>query len=89
MTDFTTNSTDSDSEVWIGATEIAGKILGNTSPRAVRRVRWMHESNQLPTFKINRNVCLRPATWRQYLATREAEAEALRAAGQSDAGAGA
>ncbi len=72
------------SAVWIGATEIAGEILGEASPKNVRRVRWLHESNRLPTFKIGRNVCLRPATWRQFIADREAEAEALREEAQSD-----
>ncbi len=87
MTDFTQGS--DGSAVWIGAPEIASEILGDASPKNVRRVRWLHESNRLPTFKLGRNVCLRPATWRQYLAEREAEAEALRVAAQSDAEAGA
>ncbi len=86
MTDFTRNSTDS--ELWIGATEIAGEILGSDSPRAVRRVRHLHETGQLPTFKLNRSLCLRPSTWRQYVAKREAEAEALRAADRAAAEAG-
>ncbi len=86
MTDFTRNSTDS--EVWIGATEIASKILGNTSPRAVRRVRHLHETGQIPTFKLNRSLALRPSTWRDSIAKREAEAEALRAADRAGAEAG-
>ncbi len=82
MVDFTKGS--EGAEVWIGAREIAGEILGEASPRNIRRVQWLHESNKLPTFKIARNVCLRPATWRQFIATREAEAEARRAAAQSN-----
>ena len=82
MTNFTQGS--GDSEVWIGAPEIASEILGDASPKNVRRVRWLHESNRLPTFKIGRQLCLRPATWRQYLAAREAEAEALREEARSD-----
>ena len=70
--------------VWIGAAEIAEEILGDASPKNVRRVRWLHESSRLPTFKIGRRLCLRPATWRQFLAEREAEADARRAAAQSD-----
>ncbi len=87
MTNFTQGS--GDSALWIGASEIASQILGDDSPKNVRRVRWLHESNGLPTFKLGRRLCLRPATWRQYLAEREAEAEALRVAAQSDAEAGA
>jgi len=82
MSNFTQGS--GGSAVWIGATEIAGQILGEASPKNVRRVRWLHESNRLPTFKIGRNVCLRPATWRQFIADREAEAEALREEARSD-----
>ena len=82
MVDFTKGS--DGAAVWIGASEIASEILGEASPRNVRRVRWLHESNRLPTFKIGRNVCLRPATWRQYIAEREAEAEALREEARSD-----
>ncbi len=82
MSNFTQGS--GGSAVWIGATEIAGEILGDASPKNVRRVRWLHESNRLPTFKIGRNVCLRPATWRQFIADREAEAEALREEARSD-----
>ena len=85
MTDFTRNSTDS--EVWIGATEIAGNILGDTSPRAVRRVRHLHETGQIPTFKLNRSLALRPSTWRDSIDAREAEADALRAAARADAAA--
>ncbi len=70
--------------VWIGATKIASEILGDASPKNVRRVRWLHESNRLPTFKIGRNVCLRPSTWRQYIAEREAEADTLREEARSD-----
>ena len=83
MTDSTRVS--SDGEVWIGAPEIAAAILGSTSPRAVRRVRHLHEMGKLPTFKLGRQLCLRPATWRQYLAEREVEADALRAAARAEA----
>ena len=82
MSNFTQGS--GGSAVWIGATEIAGEILGEASPKNVRRVRWLHESNRLPTFKIGRRVCLRPETWRQYLAEREVEAEARREAARRD-----
>lgn len=82
MTDFTQGS--DGTVLWIGATQIAGQILGEASAKNVRRVRWLHESNQIPTFKINRNVCLRPATWRQYLAAREAEAEERREEARAD-----
>ncbi len=82
MSNFTQGS--GGSAVWIGATEIAREILGEASPKNVRRVRWLHESNRLPTFKIGRNVCLRPATWRQFIAHRAAEAEALREEARSD-----
>ena len=82
MVDFTKGS--DGAAVWIGATKIAGEILGEASPKNVRRVRWLHEANRLPTFKLGRNVCLRPATWGQYIAEREAEAEAQREEARSD-----
>ncbi len=82
MVDFTKGS--DGAAVWIGAPEIASEILGDASPKNVRRVRWLHESKRLPTFKIGRNVCLRPATWRQFIADREAEAEARREEARSD-----
>jgi len=78
MVDFTKGS--DGAAVWIGASEIASEILGEASPKNVRRVRWLHESNRLPTFKIGRNVCLRPAMWRQFIAEREAEADTRREA---------
>ncbi len=80
-----------DSELLMGAPSIAREILGSDSPSAVRRVRHLHETGRLPTFKMGKLLCLRPATWREYLARREAEAEAeaLRVAAQSDAEAGA
>ncbi len=87
MVDFTKGS--DGAAVWIGASEIANEILSDASPRNVRRVRWLHESNRLPTFKLGRNVCLRPATWRQFIAAREAEADARRKDGRPTAGAGA
>ncbi len=87
MVDFTKGS--DGAAVWIGASEIAGEILGEASPKNVRRVRWLHESNRLPTFKLGRNVCLRPATWRQFIDAREVEADARRTAARSDTGAGA
>ena len=76
-----------DSELLMGAPAIARLILGSDSPSDVRRVRHQHECGRLPTFKMGKLLCLRPATWREYLARREAEAEALRVA-QSDAEAG-
>ncbi len=82
MTDFTRVS--SDGEVWIGAPEIAAAILGSTSPRAVRRVRHLHEVGKLPTFKLGRQLCLRPSTWRDYVAEREVEAQDRREEAQSD-----
>ena len=78
-----------DSELLMGAPSIAREILGSDSPSAVRRVRHLHETDQLPTFKMGKLLCLRPATWREYIAKREAEAEERRNQTRSTAGAGA
>lgn len=78
-----------DSELLMGAPSIAREILGSDSPSAVRRVRHLHETGRLPTFKLGKLLCLRPATWRQYIATREAEADTQRNQGRPTAGAGA
>ena len=83
MTNVGRDSTDG--EVLIGASSIAKEILGSNSPRAVRQVRHLHETGQIPTFKLNRSVCLRPKTWREHIAQREAEAEERREEARSGA----
>ena len=74
-----------DSELLMGAPSIARLILGSDSPSDVRRVRHLHETGRLPTFKLGKLLCLRPATWREYIATREAEADARRKEGRPTA----
>ncbi len=71
-----------DSELIMGAPSIAREILGSDSPSAVRRVRHLHETGRLPTFKLGKLLCLRPATWREYIAEREAEAAIRRKQGR-------
>ena len=70
------------SELIMGAPAIAREILGSDSPSDVRRVRHLHETGRLPTFKLGKLLCLRPATWREHIAEREQEAAAQREAAQ-------
>ncbi len=73
------------SELIMGAPAIARLILGSDSPSDVRRIRHLHETGRLPTFKLQKLLCLRPATWREYLAEREAEADTRRKEGRPTA----
>ncbi len=78
-----------DSELLMGAPAIARLILGSDSPSDVRRIRHLCETDRLPVFKMGKLLCLRPATWRQFIAEREAKADARREQARSTAGAGA
>ncbi len=71
-----------DNELIMGAPAIARLILGSDSRSAVRRIRHLHETGRLPTFKLQKLLCLRPATWRDYLTEREAEAAIRREQGR-------
>ena len=46
------------------------KLIG----ASVRRTQWLHESRKIPTFKLGKIVCLRPAAWRQHVDKLEREA---------------
>jgi len=39
-----------------------------------RRAQWLHESKQIPTFKIGKVICLRVGAWRERVAELEREA---------------
>ncbi len=78
-----------DTELIMGAPAIAREILGSDSASDVRRIRHLHEVGKLPTFKIRKLLCLRRSTWLEFLAEREAKADARREQAQSDAEAGA
>ena len=77
--------TDNDHELLMGAPAISRLILGSDSPGDVRRIRHLHESGRLPTFKIRKLLCLRRSTWLEFLAEREAEAATLRKEGRPTA----
>ena len=74
-----------DNELIMGAPAISRLILGSDSPSDVRRIRHLHETGRLPTFKLQKLLCLRPGTWREFLAEREAEAATLRKEGRPTA----
>ncbi len=82
MSAFDSVQGSTDSELVMGAPAIAREIMGSDSPSAVRRVRHLHEMGRLPTFRLGRLICLRPATWREYIAEHEQEAAAERKAAQ-------
>jgi len=39
-----------------------------------RRAQWLHESKQIPTFKMGKTVCLRAGTWRKHVEELERQA---------------
>ena len=60
-------STDPDAVIH-GIPRIA-EFIGATE----RRAQWLHESRQIPTFKLGKLICLRVGTWREHVERLEQE----------------
>ena len=56
-----------DPEILVGAW-----IISAYTGLTPKRVYYAHERGHLPTFKIGRLICLRPATYRAWLERQEA-----------------
>ncbi len=46
-----------------------------------RHTQWLHETGQIPTFKMGKTVCLRVGAWREHVAKLERDAAASRNGG--------
>ena len=71
-----TSTGSGDDEIWYGAAAIGNGIAPKGDRLSPRQVYWLHESRQIPSFKIGRTICLRPKTWRKRLTRLEQEASA-------------
>ena len=53
-----------------GAAQIAAFLFGDVKQR--RRVYWLAQNRNMPTFRIGQSICARPSTLRRWIAEQEA-----------------
>ena len=63
-------SAGSSDEIWYGARTV-GDNIGGLTPRQVYH---LHEQRRIPSFKLGRAICMRPAAWRDRVEQLERQA---------------
>ena len=67
---------DSTDDVVLQGIPAIAEHLGTTK----RRTSWLHQSRQIPTFRLGKITCLRVGTWRRHVDELEGQAKVTNAA---------